>query len=66
MVMALPDVRNERVGENVWITERVLWNVTLRGTVTRKKIARHCHTDSNCMRRTLDTSPVARTAIGAM
>ena len=55
MVMALPDARNERVGENVWITERVLWNVTLRVTVTRKKIASHCHTDSNCMRRTLGT-----------
>ena len=66
MVMALPDARNERVGENVWITERVLWNVTLRVTVTRKKIASHCHTDSNCMRRTLGTSPIARTAIGAM
>ena len=66
MAMATPDDRNERVGESMWITERVLWNVTLRVTVTRKKIASHCHRDSNCMRRTLGTSPIARIVIGAM
>ena len=31
--------------------------MTLRVTVTRKTVARHCHTGSNCVRRTLDTLP---------
>ena len=64
--MALPDVRNGRECENAWNTGRVLWNETLRVIVTRKKIARHYPIDSNCVRRTLGTSPIARTAIGAM
>jgi hypothetical protein len=64
--MALSDARNGRERENGWNTGRVLWNATLRVIVTRKKIASHYPIDSNCVRRTLGTSPIARIAIGAM